>query len=402
MDEKLSLPTGYRAAGIACGLKVSKKPDLSMIVSDEPATAAGVYTQNLVCAAPVLYDRTITPGKDVRMVVINSGCANACTGKKGLEDAQRMAEIALESVPPKPGYGNGRALVMSTGVIGHYLPMKTLEAGIKKIAGELGTDSEHVLNAATAILTTDTHEKIAVRTIQINGFPVKIWGMAKGAGMIGPNMATMLITVLTDAWLAPKDAQKMLKEVADQTFNCISVDGHMSTNDTLVFLANGASGATVQDQQQLSEFQQGLYAVCEELARAIPDDGEGAHHLVTLNIKGLKSRADARKIAKEVAESPLVKCAINGADPNWGRIVSAAGYADVPFDPYGVNLWVNGIKLFENGFPLPFDAKVVSESIRDNREVVVDLTFSEGEEGIRFWTCDLSHEYVHINADYTT
>ncbi len=397
-----NLPKGYKAAGIACGLKASKKLDLSLIVSDHLATAAGVYTQNLVCAAPVIYDRAITPSENVRMVLINAGVANACTGERGLEDTCSMAKAVLEAVPPEPETPSGQAIIMSTGVIGHFLPMDTIRAGIKKIAGELGDSQEHIRNAVTAILTTDTHEKVASCTLNFNGKQATIWGMAKGAGMIGPNMATMLITILSDIAIAAPVAQTMLKEVADRTFNCISVDGHMSTNDTLVLLANGASDVIIANNEQLEVFRQGLYDVCETLSREIPNDGEGAFHLVTLNVSGLKSKADARKIAKSIAESPLVKTAIHGADPNWGRIVSAAGYAGVPFNPDKVNLWVNDVKLFENGAPIPFDAKAVSVSIRDNREVLVNITFDEGNESLRFWTTDLSEEYIHINADYTT
>ncbi len=397
-----NLPKGYRVAGIACGLKPSHKLDLSLIVSDHPATAAGVYTQNLVCAAPVTFDRSVTPAEDVRMVLINAGIANACTGERGLEDARAMADAVLDAVPPQEGFKRGQALVMSTGVIGHFLPMDTLKAGITNIVKELGTSQECIHNAVTAILTTDTHEKVASATVEINGKKATIWGMAKGAGMIGPNMATMLITVISDLAINATMAQAALKDVAERTFNCISVDGHMSTNDTLVFLANGMSDVMIGNNEQFEIFKQGLYDVCETLAREIPNDGEGAFHLVTLNVEGLKTRDDARKIAKQIAESPLVKTAIHGADPNWGRIVSAAGYAGVPFNPDNVNLWVNGFKLFENGAPAPFDAKEVSRSMADNREVEIILTFKEGSESIRFWTTDLSEEYIHINADYTT
>ncbi len=397
-----TLPKGYRVAGIACGLKPSHKLDLSLIVSDHHATAAGVYTQNLVCAAPVTYDKSITPADDVRMVLINAGIANACTGERGLEDARVMAETVLDAVPPEKNVGRGRALVMSTGVIGHFLPMDILKKGINDIVKELGTNQDCIHNAVTAILTTDTHEKVASATVEINGKKGTIWGMAKGAGMIGPNMATMLITVISDLAIPAQMAQSALEDVANRTFNCISVDGHMSTNDTLVFLANGMSDVIIGNNEQYEVFKQGLYDVCETLAREIPNDGEGAFHLVTLNVEGLKTREDARKIAKQIAESPLVKTAIHGADPNWGRIVSAAGYAGVPFDPNKVNLWVNGFKLFENGAPVAFDAKVVSKSMAENREVEIILTFKEGTQSIRFWTTDLSEEYIHINADYTT
>ncbi|MBN1591453.1 MAG: bifunctional ornithine acetyltransferase/N-acetylglutamate synthase, partial [Pirellulales bacterium] len=227
-------------------------------------------------------------------------------------------------------------------------------------------------------------------------------GIAKGSGMIAPNMATMLGLILCDAPLEKDSAQSMLREVADESFNCISVEGHVSTNDTLLLLANGQAGGPVLAGDDLSAFRKALAEVCVELARSIPDDGEGATHLITIDVAGCADREAAKRIAKTVADSALVKTAIAGADPNWGRIVSAAGYAGVPFDPAGVNLKVNGFVLFDQGAPANFDAPAVSDSIRDHRETHIELTFREGTAGARFWTCDLTTEYVHINADYHT
>ena len=309
-----------------------------------------------------------------------------------------MARLAAEAVGAK----EGQALVMSTGVIGHFLPMEKIAAGVKAAAGKLATDEAAFMAAARGILTTDKGMKIASRELRVGGATIRLAGMCKGAGMIGPKMATMLCVVTTDAALTPETAQKALQEAADDSFNCISVEGHMSTNDTVLLLASGAAKKEPLTGSDLAAFQRALNELCIELARQIPDDGEGASHLITIEVRGCKSRDDARKIARTVADSALVKTAIAGGDPNWGRIVSAAGYAGVPFDPAGVDLTVNGHSLYERGAPVAFEAKTVSKSIKGSRETNVVLTFREGDESIRFWTSDLNVEYVKFNADYTT
>jgi glutamate N-acetyltransferase/amino-acid N-acetyltransferase len=252
------------------------------------------------------------------------------------------------------------------------------------------------------MLTTDTKHKIAGRTVKIGGRQIQITGMAKGAAMMGPNLATMLALILTDAPLTSDDCQEALAASVEQSFNCMSVGGHMSTNDTVLLLANGAAGGEPLQGDELAQFQQALDEVCTELAIAIPADGEGATHLITLKVTGCASRQAAMQIAKTVANSPLVKTAVAGADPNWGRIVSAAGYAGVPFDPAKVSLKVNGFLLYDNGAPKGFDAASVSRSIRDNRDTLVELSFGEGDAGVTFWTTDLTAEYVRLNADYHT
>lgn len=393
------IPQGYLFAGVACGLKRDpNKLDLALIKSESPAVAAGVYTQNLVFAAPVALDRERTPGKGIRAVAINSGNANACTGKRGLDDARKMAAAAAAAC----GGGPDQALVMSTGIIGEFLPLEKIERGIASAGGKLGAATADLESAARAIMTTDTVMKLAGRTLSLGGKTVRIIGMAKGAAMIGPNMATMLALVMTDAALTPESAQASLKAVVDDSFNCVSVEGHMSTNDTVLLLANGCSGGKPLAGDDLAAFQTALDEVCMDLARAIPADGEGATHLVTIDVAGCVDRPSARKIAKTVAESALVKTAITGADPNWGRIVSAAGYAGVPFDPARVGLQVNGFELYKDGAPVPFNAEAVSASIRDNRDTHVELQFGEGAASSRFWTTDLTAEYVHLNADYHT
>jgi len=293
------------------------------------------------------------------------------------------------------------ALVMSTGIIGHFLPMDTIEKGIQKITKKLKDDERSLIAAAKGIMTTDTHHKLFSKQVTLeDGTVVNIAGMAKGAGMIAPNMATFLGIVLTDAVLDGKSAQKLLKKIVHTTFNCITVDGHTSTNDSLLLLANGAAGG--QSAAKSKDFANALESICADLARSIPEDGEGASHLVTINVKGLKTEADARHIARLVAESPLTKCALYGNDPNWGRIMSSAGYSGIPFDVKKATLHINGFLVFANGAPTDFDAAEVSRSMASEREITIDLKFGEGRQSCRFWTCDLTADYVHINADYHT
>jgi glutamate N-acetyltransferase/amino-acid N-acetyltransferase len=395
----IAVPQGYRLSGVYCGVKRNtSKLDLSLVVSDRPAVAAGVYTQNRVFAASVALSRSRTPAADVRTVVVNSGNANACTGRRGFEDAQEMARVAASVCNAV----ESQALVMSTGVIGTFLPMDKIIPGIRAAADLLASDDDALLSAARGMLTTDTTHKIAGRRITLGGRKVQITGMAKGAAMIGPNMATMLGLVLTDATLDTASAQETLRDVVDRSFNCISVDGHMSTNDTVLLLANGAAGGPPLAGADLRKFREALRETCVELARSIPADGEGATHLITLDVTGCATMDAARQIARTVADSPLVKTAVAGGDPNWGRIVSAAGYAGIEFDPLGVDLQINGFMLYKRGAPVAFDADKVSASIRENRDTHVVLHFTEGDAEVRFWTTDLTAEYVRLNADYHT
>jgi len=393
------VPSGFRLAGVPCGIKSDPtKNDLMLIVSDAPCVAAGVYTRNLIFAAPVAVDRARTPSARIRVVVANSGNANACTGERGIQDARDMARLAAAVC----GAGEEEALVLSTGIIGEFLPLAKIARGVQAAAQRLGDDEASFLDAAHGIMTTDRNHKVVSRSVTVGGRSIRIVGMAKGAGMIGPNMATLLAVVLTDAPLSPADAQTVLEQAADASFNCISVEGHMSTNDTLLLLASGRAGGPTLQGPERDQFADALRDMCVELARMIPDDGEGASHLVTIDVRGCATPAAARQIAQTVANSALVKTAIAGADPNWGRIVSAAGYAQVPFDPQGVNLHVNGFLLYQHGEPVAFDAEAVSASMRDHRETRVELSFTEGDAHIRFWTSDLTLEYVKINADYHT
>jgi len=395
----IQVPQGYLLAGVHCRIKRDpQKQDLALVMSERPATAVGVYTQNLVCGAPVELDRRRTPSQRIRCVAICSGVANACTGQRGLQDAEQMARLAAAACGAK----EDEALVLSTGVIGEFLPMDKIEQGICSAAVKLGRNEACLLSAARGMLTTDTVHKIAGRSVAVAGRECLVMGMAKGAAMMGPNMATMLALILTDAPLDPQAAQTLLSTATDESFNCISVDGHMSTSDTVLFLANGAGGGQPLAGENLKIFQEAFTEVCIELAKSIPADGEGASHLITIEVSGCKDRDAALQIAKTVANSPLVKTAITGADPNWGRIVSACGYAGVPLEPKGITLRLNGFLLYENGAPAAFDAEAVSHSIRDNRDTLIQLSFAEGAASRRFWTTDLTAEYVRLNADYHT
>ena len=387
------LASGYRYAGIVSGLrKEPDRRDLAVIVSDRPAAAAGVFTQNQVCAAPVQISRGRVPRADTRAIVICSGNANACTGEQGLADARRMAELVSLEIGCLPE----QVLVASTGVIGRPLPMPILEAGIPKATREAMPGREAMSNAAHAILTTDTGIKIATR--QHPAFTVT--GFAKGAAMIGPNLATMLGFVLTDAAIAEPDLHHILKLAVDHSFNCISVEGHTSTNDTVLLLANGEGPRLTG--HELAKYQEAVTSVCAELARKIAIDAEGAEHLITIEVEGCRTDAEARQVAKTIAESALVKSAVFGADPNWGRVVSAAGYAGIPFDEKELSFWMGDMLLYRSGTPLPFDAAAASAYLKHNREVHFRLRLTLGSGRCTFYTCDLTPEYVRLNADYTT
>ena len=295
-----------------------------------------------------------------------------------------------------------QVLVMSTGVIGHFLPMEKIEQGIELAVSDLADGEAAFLNAADGILTTDRGRKIASRVLTVEGRKVRLAGMAKGAGMIGPNMATMLCCVVTDAPLTAPQAQRLLAEASDRSFNNISVEGHTSTNDTMLLLANGLSGGQPLSGQAEAAFAECLTDMSIELAKQIPADGEGATHLIEVQVRGAACDGDARRIATEVARSNLVKCAVLGGDPNWGRIVSAVGYAGVSVDPHAIDLKINSIELFRQGEPVKFDARAASQSIRGQFETLIELTVGSGPGSCTHWTSDLSIEYVRFNSEYTT
>ena len=416
MDDVV-LARGYRFAGVHSGIKPDPgRRDLGLIVSDTPASAAGVFTQNRVTAAPVQISRQRVPSPNARGVVICSGNANACTGEQGLQDARRMTLVAAEAVGCRPE----QMLVCSTGVIGRPLPMDKIEPGIRSAASQLADNQETFHDLAHAILTTDTKIKVSSRSLFISGQEVRVTGFAKGAAMIGPNMATMLAFVLTDAAVAPNDLTGIAQRAAATTFNCISVEGHTSTNDTLLFFANGQAPSPPSSLprsgregskrepaphlkgQGLAQFERAAWEVCADLARAIAADAEGVSHLVMIEVEGLRTDAEARQIAKAVADSALVKTAIFGADPNWGRFVSAAGYAGVVFEEQNLSLWLGETFLYKAGVPQNFDPGAASAYLKNNREVLLRLKFNLGAGRCTFWTCDLGYEYIRLNAEYTT
>jgi len=391
------LPKGFQSAGVAAGVKESGSLDISLIYSEAPCSTAGVYTQNRVVGAPVIVSRERTPRATGRAVVINSGNANACTGDQGLADAKRMTAIVAEQFDIVPE----DVLICSTGIIGHFLPMEKIEAGIRSASSQIGMGESDLENAAKAMMTTDTFPKLSSRSIDVDGTSVTVTGIAKGAAMIAPNMATMLGVILLDGAISPEVAQSFLKQAVDQSFNNIIVEGHTSTSDTVLLFANGKSGANIESAAAKELVQSAVNEVAAELAQMIIRDAEGAGHFVTVHVSGLPTEADARKIAKAICEGPLVKTAITGNDPNWGRIVSAAGYAGVEFLEKDVSLDLNGTTIYKEGTPIDYDEQALSASMKTG-EVVIDLRFTLGDAKVTYWTCDLTQEYIRLNADYTT
>ncbi|MCL4137002.1 UNVERIFIED_CONTAM: hypothetical protein GTU68_000961 [Idotea baltica] len=359
---------------------------------------AGVYTQNVVCAASIDWNRKLTPSKDFRAVVVNSGNANACTGQQGIDDNLKMATMVADVLGAKPE----SVAVLSTGVIGHHLPMDKVTTGIVEISAIVGANESNFTDAADAITTTDQARKVAQRTALVGGNEVSIVAMAKGAGMIGPNMATMLAVVCTDANVSQTQAASILKFAADRSFNRISVEGHTSTNDALLLICSGAVGDPIADGQELDSLQQAVTEACLETAKLIPADGEGATHLIEINVSGAASDEDAETVARTVAASNLVKTAITGSDPNWGRIVSAAGYAGVEMQQQSIALQINGHCVFEGGEPVEFDAAEVSRSIAGSFETNISLHVGDGDGAAVHWTSDLTVDYVRFNSEYTT
>ena len=391
---------GFQAAGVHCGLKAEGELDLALVVSGVPCRAAAVFTTNRVQAAPVLWDReaiAVSP-EGVRAAVINSGCANACTGEQGLRDAEEMArQVALAL-----GVSPHSVLVMSTGVIGPRLDMEKVEAGIVAAVEGLSTEGGH--RAAQAIMTTDTHPKeIAVRG-RIAGRQVTIAGMCKGAGMIHPQMATLLGLILTDASIAQPLLQQALRQAVEASFNCITVDGDMSTNDTVAVLANGLAGneeLRAESSPGYAEFLEGLTFVATELAKGIVRDGEGSTKFIEVRVQGARTEAEAKQVAMAVANSNLVKTAIYGQDANWGRVICAVGYSGVEVDPGRLSLWFGDLHLVKDGQPYDVDEERAAEILAQD-EIVITVDLRQGEAEATVWTCDLTHDYITINAHYRT
>lgn len=383
-------PTGFSAYGLACGIKESGREDLAVFVSDRDCAAAGVFTKNRVVGAPVRVTKPRVPSANVRAIILNSGNSNDCTGEQGLLDAEWMTERTAEELGLE---SSEQVLLCSTGIIGHLLPRPALDTGIAAVVPKANSAAADLELAAKAMMTTDTFPKWAGAAAD----DARVVGLAKGAAMIAPWMGTMLSIVMTDAVLTPEQCDRVLRAAVNETFNCITIDGDMSPSDTVLLLANGASGKTPDE----ASITTAVREVCESLSRQIVEDGEGTEHVVTIDVRGLNTRDDARTIANSVANSLLVKTAITGNDPNWGRIVSAAGYAGVEFVEEQCSLKINGFSVYESGLPITYDEEAVSQAMATG-EVHIELNFSIGDAAVRIWTTDLTAEYVRLNSEYTT
>lgn len=393
----VTFPKGFKAAGVKAGIKKSGNLDLALIYTEKEAAVAGVFTKNAVAAAPVIVSREVVKGGKAHAIVANAGCANACTGETGLANARKMAALAAAEV----GCAPDEVLVGSTGIIGVNLPMDKLEAGIKAAAAELSEDGSK--NAGNAIITTDTYSKACSCEVEIGGQAVRFGAIAKGSGMIQPNMATMLCYITTDANISSQLMQKALSEIVEVSFNMISVDGDMSTNDTVLVLANGASGAAeiTDGSPEYDKFYATLKEICQELSKRIAADGEGATKFLTINVSGTKTFEDAKTVAMSIAKSPLVKTAFFGEDPNWGRVICAVGYAGIPMVPKKTVIKFGGVPVYANGLGAEFNEDDIHKVMAEH-DIVIDVEMGMGDAKATVWSCDFSYEYVKINGEYHT
>lgn len=403
IDGGVTAPKGFMAAGVRAGIREGKtNKDMAMIYSEVVADVAGTFTKNVVKAAPVLWDKKVVENeKKAQAVVVNSGIANACTGDEGYRDAENMAKLTGEAL----GVPKEQVLVASTGVIGFTLPMDAVASGIGKLKEVLSDSRESAIDAATAIMTTDTHKKEIAVEFEIGGVTARMGAMCKGSGMIHPNMGTMLGFITTDVAIDQSLLSKALKANIEDTFNMVSIDGDTSTNDTVVLLANGMAGnpkITAED-EDYAQFCKVLNEVNTYLAKEIAADGEGATRLFEVNVVGAKDVASAKVLAKSIVTSNLTKCAVYGKDANWGRILCAMGYSGVEFDPYKVDITIsseNGeVKLVENGKATSFDEEKAT-AILSPKVVIAKADLKSGSAGATAWGCDLTYDYVKINADY--
>ncbi len=392
MNSGLTAPKGFKASGVACTIKQSGNKDMAVVASDTIASAAAVFTTNKASAAPVHVSKAHVADGKVKAIVINSGNANACTGEAGEKNAAHMAELTASALAAK----TEDIIVMSTGIIGVPLPMQKVANGIQAAVDALSPDGGS--DAAQAIMTTDTFSKEYAVSFDIEGSEVRIGGACKGSGMIEPNMATMLAIITTDAKISPEMLTGALKKAVDISFHAITVDGDTSTNDTVAILANGASGAEITPHNS-GLFQAALDEVCVALAKLIVRDGEGATKFIEVEVRGAADDADAKKAAKAIANSNLVKTAFFGQDANWGRIVCAVGYSSVTMDQSKVDVFYGDEKLVENGHPITYDTAKVQELLKE-KDIKVTVDLKIGDATSHVWTCDFSYDYVKINADY--
>ena len=393
----VTFPQGFKAAGVKAGIKKSGNLDVAVIYTEREAAVAGVFTQNAVAAAPVFASKKVVATGTAHAIAANAGCANACTGAQAEKDARAMQEITAAALGCTPE----DVLVASTGVIGVNLPMDKMEAGLKAAVAALSTDGS--VSAGNAIITTDTYSKSCATEVTLGGKQVRFGAIAKGSGMIQPNMATMLAFITTDAAIDGKLLQKALSEVVEISFNMISIDGDMSTNDMAVVLANGAAGnakITAED-ADYEAFKATLAEICKGLSQRIASDGEGATKFLTVHVTGTKSFADAKTIAMSVAKSPLVKTAFFGEDPNWGRVICAVGYAGVPMNPETTVVKFGGIPVYAHGVGADYDEAMLKK-VMSEHDIVIDIDMGMGAQEATVWTCDFSYEYVKINGEYHT
>jgi len=405
-DGTITNVKGIKAAGISAQLKKSGKKDLALIYSEKKAVSAAVFTKNLVKAAPIILNMENIKNGNTQAIIVNSGNANSCTGETGFENAKKMTEFAANEL----GLKKEEILVQSTGIIGVQLDMRKIETGISKICKEISKDGGN--DAAAAIMTTDTFTKQICAEIEIDGKTVTVAGMAKGSGMIHPNMATMLAFTVTDVNIEKSLLQKIFSEITDSTFNMISVDGDTSTNDMACVIANGASEnkkIVDENSEGYSKFKEALYFVNQELAKLIAKDGEGATKLIEVTVTGAKSKKDAQKVAKSVITSSLFKAAVFGEDPNWGRILCAVGYSEAELIVDKINIFLGNdintlqkrVQVAKNGMGIEFDNEKAVKILK-NEKVEILIELNDGEFSSTAWGCDLSYDYVKINAEYHT
>lgn len=398
IDGWVTAPQGFLAAGVKAGIKASGNHDVAVIYSTVPASTGAVFTQNKMCAAPVLLSREVAQESVAQAIIVNSGCANACTGEQGLLDAREMQAFAADLLGIEPQ----NVYVCSTGVIGHFLPMDKIKNGLADAVDVM--DENEGESCAMAIQTTDTFIKRAAYEFEVGGKTARIAGIAKGAGMIHPNMATMLTFLTTDAAIAPDVLKRAVKAVADKSFNMVVVDGDTSTNDSMIVLANGLAENEIIFSEEHPDYQaffEALVTCAQDLAKLIARDGEGATKFLEVNVVGAATWKDAKAAAMAIAKSPLVKTAFFGEDPNWGRIVCAAGYSGAAMNADKVNLSIGGVRLVENGMncniPLTSLTDIMSE-----HDITMTIDMAAGNECATVWTCDFSYEYVKINGEYHT
>ncbi len=393
----VAYPEGFTAAGVRAGIKKSGNLDVAVIYTENRANVAGVFTQNTFAAAPVHVSKIVVGTGTAHAIVANAGCANACTGEQGLKNAEKMASIAAENLKCR----QDDVIVASTGVIGVNLDMEKMEAGIKNAVSKLSREGS--VNAGNAIVTTDTYSKACATAIEIGGKQVKFGAIAKGSGMIQPNMATMLCFITTDAAIDQKLLQSALSEITEVSFNMISIDGDMSTNDMVIVLANGAAGnpTITEKNADYEKFYSTLKNICTELAKKIASDGEGATKFLTIDVKGAETFEAAKQVGMSVAKSPLVKTAFFGEDPNWGRVVCAVGYSGIKIVPEKTVVKFGNIPVYENGLGTKYDDAALKK-VMAAHDIVIEIDLGLGNFDATVFSCDFSYEYVKINGEYHT